>query len=140
VKKTGRLVKDEKGFTLVEIIAVLVVLGILAAVAIPKYMDITSQAREKAAQGQIAEAKGRLSTSLAGYLISNSGSAPATGAALVTHANTLSANTCPTSSTTEGDFTWICAGASDAKTVTITVSAVQGTALSTAATGTFTFN
>ena len=36
------LVKNEEGFTLVEIIAVLVILGILAAVAIPKYFDLQS--------------------------------------------------------------------------------------------------
>ena len=40
---------NQKGFTLIEIIAVLVILGILAAVAIPRFMDLTSVASEKAA-------------------------------------------------------------------------------------------
>ena len=64
---------------------------------------------------------------------------PTFGSTLVATANALSANSCPTTSTTEGDFTFICSGAADAKTVTITVSAVQGTALGTNATDTYTF-
>ena len=46
--------RNEKGFTLIEIIAVLVILGILAAVAIPKYFDMQGQARTKAAEGALA--------------------------------------------------------------------------------------
>jgi MSHA pilin protein MshA len=43
--------RNQKGFTLIEIIAVLVILGILAAVAIPKYFDMQGQAQDKAVQG-----------------------------------------------------------------------------------------
>lgn len=45
---------NSKGFTLIEIIAVLVLLGILAAVAVPKFIDLQSDAREKAADGALA--------------------------------------------------------------------------------------
>lgn len=46
--------KRQQGFTLIEIIAVLVILGVLAAVAVPKYVDMQTQAKEKAILGACA--------------------------------------------------------------------------------------
>lgn len=135
------IVRNQQGFTLIEIIAVLVLLGILAAVAVPKYMDLTTTAREKAAVGQIAEVKGRLSSGLNGYMLANNGAVPATAAALVTYVNTVKADACgttadPSVAIDEGDFAFKCESAG--KVVTITVTNVQGTALTANNTGTFT--
>ena len=44
---------DNRGFTLIEVVIIIVVLGILAAVAIPKYQDITGEAREAAARASL---------------------------------------------------------------------------------------
>lgn len=53
--------REQQGFTLIEIIAVLVILGILAVVAVPKYFDMQDQSRLKAAEGLVASAQSQLS-------------------------------------------------------------------------------
>ena len=63
--KTALLRKNQKGFTLIEIIAVLVILGILAAVAIPKYLDMRTDAVRNAALGAVSELNARERLALA---------------------------------------------------------------------------
>lgn len=75
-KKENLLLGNQEGFTLIEIIAVLVILGILAAVAVPKYITLQDQARIKAADAAIAEVKSRLSIAYGKYLLEN-GTPPA---------------------------------------------------------------
>lgn len=125
MNKHIRNLKDEKGFTLVEIIAVLVILGVLAAVAIPKYMDMQDAARQKAARGAIAEIKGRCSSIYAQQLLTNNGNT-ANVTATTVH-TTLSANN---NNSVGGDFTLTTSVGTN--NIVISVTAVQGSNLTAA--------
>lgn len=58
-KPTTQTKKKKSGFTLIEVIAVLVLLGILAAIAVPKYIDMAANARNKAIDAGVSEMNGR---------------------------------------------------------------------------------
>jgi prepilin-type N-terminal cleavage/methylation domain-containing protein len=45
------VLRNHKGFTLIELIVIIVIIGILAAVAIPKYLDLVQEASDGTARG-----------------------------------------------------------------------------------------
>lgn len=63
---------DESGFTLLEIIAVIVILSIIAVVAVPRYFDLQDEARKKTIKSGLAEAVGRVNGHFAEALLSGS--------------------------------------------------------------------
>ena len=105
---------NQKGFTLIEIIAVLILLGILAAVAVPKFMDLTTEAKKQAANAAVAEGMARANLYIAKSILSSGGAIP-TGASAAAALNA--------DYTDAGDFSIAYAGAGGGGTAgTITVS------------------
>lgn len=65
--------KWEQGFTLIEIIAVLVILGILAAVAVPKFLNMQDEAKKKSAEQAVAAAQSQIAMYYSTFLLKSGG-------------------------------------------------------------------
>lgn len=60
---------QKQGFTLVEIIIVLVLLAVLAMIAVPKYLNLIETAEIQAAKGALAEVQSRLNMTFYDWLL-----------------------------------------------------------------------
>lgn len=68
--------KSESGFTLIELVIVIVILGILAAVAIPKYEDMREQARVATVKGQLGSIRSAIAIQYARNALNGSATFP----------------------------------------------------------------
>ena len=51
------LKNNQKGFTLIELVVVIVILGIIASIAVPKYLDLTTRADQANTRADQANSK-----------------------------------------------------------------------------------
>ena len=51
------MLRNEKGFTLIELVMIIIILGILAAIAVPRYVDLQQDARTAVVDASIGAIK-----------------------------------------------------------------------------------
>jgi len=102
---------NERGFTLIELVMVIVILGILAAVAIPRFVDLQGSARTSVRDGITGALAGQITMLHAQYLISSTNYSAAAVAASIDSSGLTTGLTAPTttqiSAGIDGQtFTW----------------------------------
>lgn len=61
--------QNQRGFTLIELVMVIVILGVLAATALPKFVDLSSEAKTAAAQAMAGAMSSAMTTNFAGCAV-----------------------------------------------------------------------
>ena len=75
--------KQQSGFTLIELVMVIVILGILAAFALPKFADLSDNAEVASCRGALGAVKSAAGIAHAAYLANGSNNPTIEGAVVV---------------------------------------------------------
>lgn len=84
--------KKQKGFTLIELIIVIIILGILAVTAAPKFLDIQDDAKQSAMEGIAGAVRSASQIAHSGNLITSGATVTLEGVAYTTNSTYLVAD------------------------------------------------
>ncbi len=98
---------NEKGFTLIELIIVMIIIGILTAVVVPRFLDLSSAAEAAACQQNQASIESAANIGYAKYALGGDAKYPATIQAMVDSGWLPEMPTCPAQG---GGYTYLATG------------------------------